>query len=191
MSTPHREVRVGVWSTLARAHTQRCNSPASASRSSAQRPPLRPGPDAPRCGESGARRDPADGRGPSPPGWTAAVRRRSCASAGSVLPRGPVPRVPSPRPPPHLAVPSRARSLAAQRMRKSGAEGGNRAERNVCGRLSDSDSGGRPDSCQTVPACPLPPFRKGLETSRAAGAPSAPPLPHPFGSKGQRLPGRG
>lgn len=39
---------------------------------------------------------------------------------------------------------------------------------------SDSDSGGRPDSCQTVPACPLPPFRKRLETSKAAAAPEPP-----------------
>lgn len=116
-----------------------------------------------------------------------AVRARGVCPAPRPGPRAPLPALPSAP----LSVPARARSLAAQRMRKSGAEGGNRAERNVCGRLSDSDSGGRPDSCQTVPACPLPPFRKGLETSRAAGAPSAPPLPHPFGSKGQRLPGRG
>ncbi|CAI9166575.1 unnamed protein product [Rangifer tarandus platyrhynchus] len=47
--------------------------------------------------------------------------------------------------------------------------------------LSDSDSGGRPDSCQTVPACPLPPFRKRPETSQGAAAPSPPPEPRPSG----------
>ena len=47
--------------------------------------------------------------------------------------------------------------------------------------LSDSDSGGRPDSCQTVPAYPLPPFRKRRATSKGAPAPSLPPFPHPCG----------
>lgn len=45
---------------------------------------------------------------------------------------------------------------------------------------SDSESG-RPDSCQTVPACPLPPFQRRPETSKGAAAPSPPPYPHPFG----------
>lgn len=45
--------------------------------------------------------------------------------------------------------------------------------------LSDSDSGGRSDSCQTVPACPLPPFRKRPETSQGAAAPNPPPEPRP------------
>lgn len=45
--------------------------------------------------------------------------------------------------------------------------------------LSDSDSGGRPDSCQTVPAYPLPPFRKRPATSKGTPAPSLPPYPSP------------
>lgn len=39
--------------------------------------------------------------------------------------------------------------------------------------LSDSDSGGRPDSCQTVPACPLPPFRKGLRNFHRGRGPGS------------------
>lgn len=47
---------------------------------------------------------------------------------------------------------------------------------------SESDSGGRPDSCQTVPACPLPPCPERLETSKGPAAPSPPAHAHPFRS---------
>lgn len=48
---------------------------------------------------------------------------------------------------------------------------------------SESDSGGRPDSCQTVPACPLPPWRERLENFQRSRCPKPPSSAHPSGSR--------
>lgn len=111
----------------------------------------------------------AGGPGPSPPGGKSRVEGRGAAGGLGTLscpaPAGPPPagaRRTSPR-----ALP--CRPLAPRR-------GGSRERRaetapsamSAAG-LSESDSGGRPDSCQTVPACPLPPLRKGLRENFQRG----------------------
>lgn len=124
----------------------------------------------------------AGGPGPSPPGGKSRVEGRGMRGdwelflPGSPAPAGPPPagaRRTSPR-----ALP--CRPLAPRR-------GGSREPRaetapsamSAAG-LSESDSGGRPDSCQTVPACPLPPLRKGLRENFPRGrGPEPTPRPGP------------
>lgn len=151
-------------------------------------PPAPPGWGGPRCG--GIRCTPARHR------WLRAVPGlllpgRSPTSTGEGL-RGGWERFPawqpgarrssSPRHPPHLSLPGRP--LAAARMRKSGQRAETAPGAMSAAGLSASDSGGRPDSCRTVPACPLPPLRKGLGDFRRGRSPE----PVPAGPRGQRRP---
>lgn len=130
----------------------------------------------------------AGGPGPSPPGGKSRVEGRGAAGGLGTLscpaPAGPPPagaRRTSPR-----ALP--CRPLAPRR-------GGSRERRaetapsamSAAG-LSESDSGGRPDSCQTVPACPLPPLRKGLRENFQRGRG---PEPTPVWVPGTAAPRKG
>lgn len=80
--------------------------------------------------------------------------------------------------PTHLSPPPPPPDEGSRANEEVSGEGGNRAGRKSAAGWSDSDSGGRPDSCQAVAACPLPPFPKPpkLPKEPLPGAPDLIPV---------------